>query len=220
MKPTFQILIVPDSGPEEVLLCDGTLREAPYFSSMATQYPVGRGRQVSDHIQSMPFTLSVDLLVTETPNRALASGEIANFSITESTQKQGGETATFIGPSRTLEPFERARNLVSRLNILRLTGQLVTVTTALGQYARMAVLTVQAPLEGGNQSVVVTADFQQISIADSQVTADVEIPRLRNRTNAGTQNGTADNAPSSAAPQAADQALLDATLGFIQSVGF
>jgi hypothetical protein len=210
MKPTFQILIIPDAGPEEVLLCDGTLREAPYFSSMATQYPVGRGRQITDHIQEMPLTLSVDLLVTETPNRAWASGEVTDFSIVESSQKQGGNTATFLGPSRTLAPFERARNLVSRLNILRLTGQLVTVTTAIGQYERMAVLTINPPVEGGNQSVVVTVDFQQITIADSQVTADVDVPRLRRRTNGGQDNGATDDAPSSAAPQEADTSVLTA----------
>ena len=207
-KPHFRILVIPDSGAEEIIECDGTLREAPSYSSMASQYPVGRGSVTTDHIQENPLNLIVDLFVTETPLRALENEQIDDFSIDDQTSKVGGGDALFFGPNRTLAPFERSRALVDRLNALRLSGQLVTVTTALGQHGNMAIIAIGAPIEGSDHSVVITVDFQQIRIADSAVTADVEIPRLRSRTNGGTQNGGSN--ASSPAPEEPSRDMLGA----------
>lgn len=192
----FRILIPAqvDGERDRVLEVDGTVREAPTEQSTPTQYPVGAGRTLSDHVQHLPGTLSVDILVTETPTRELEEPLAADHTIVATTRRFGETEATGFGSSRALRPRERARTLYESLDALRREARFLSVTTAIKHYGRMVITGITAPVEGPRGDLVISVEFQEISIAESRLeTAQVvAVPRLRRRESAGSQSASED----------------------------
>lgn len=214
-RPVFQIVIIPDdaSQPEELIFVDGTLRESHALSSILSEYPVGRGAVTTDHSQSQPRRFTADLYVSETPLRALERELVTDFDVREDVRNYGGQDARTIGPSRTLAAFERARALFDRLDQLRESGALMTLTTAMGQMPDAAITRIDVTHESSESASVIAVEWQQITIADSEETLDVEVPRLRRARDAGQQNGTAETTPDGNAAEAEDvvpRSTLDA----------
>lgn len=206
-RPRFQILIVPETGEEEIIFVDGTLREVHTESSIASMFPVGRGRDTTDHLQDQPSSLSVEIIVTESPLRALEVEQVSDYDVTESSLSFRDQDVENIGPTRALSAFERSRALFERLDALRKEGALLTVTTALRQSGSMAITGISAPVEGSQQSVTFAVDFLQIRIADSEETLDVEVPRLNREEDAGNENGTDEGTEAEVVPRSGLQAL-------------
>jgi hypothetical protein len=194
MPAVFQILIAAETEGEQdrILLVDGTLRESPSVQSTPTRYPVGAGRTMSDHIQHQPADLSVDIIVTETPNRELDDPLAFDHSIVTHVNRVGDQDAMTFGSSRALRPFERARTLFESLDQIRLSSRFLTVTTALKYYGRMVMTSLEAPVDGPQQSVIISVGFQEIDVAESRLetAAIVTSPRLRRTDQNGTQNGS------------------------------
>lgn len=187
----FRILIAAEFDGEEdrILEVDGTVRESPTEQSTPTQYPVGAGRTLTDHVQTLPSLLSVDIYVTETPIRELDPPLAFDYQIVPTTRQFGDRTATAFGPSRTLAPFERARTLYESLDQIRREARFLSVTTAIKHYGQMVITGINAPVDGPSGGLVISVDFQEVAIAESRLeTATVvAVPRLRPREQAGAQ---------------------------------
>jgi hypothetical protein len=209
---SFQILIdaQDETDTERLLLVDGTAREAYSDTSVPTQYPVGAGRVITDHVQATPSILTVDILCTDTPRQELAEPLAFDHSIVVDTT-DGIESR---GPSRALEPRERARVLYQSLDQIRREARLLTITTALRQYDQMIITRLDPTVESSARMILIPIEFQRIEIARSEVVTAVVVrqPRLRAPVDSGGQNGEeiAANTPRRTALQAAQDFLASA----------
>ena len=150
-----------------VFLIDASIRESHTFASELTAHPVEEGADVTDHVRTLPITLTIDGIVSDTPIGA-AAVQRANES------PLGGE-------------FLPSRDALAYLRGVRLQREPVTVETSLSTYENMVLTSLQVPQDARTgDSLRFTASFQQIEIVRTErAPVAVATPRAQSKRNRG-----------------------------------
>ena len=144
---------------------DLAVSETHGFDSEATEHPVERGADITDHVRAKPITLELECIVSDTPLAKLASDAT----------RQGS----------TL-PSE---NAYAHLLAIRDAQQPVTVETSLGSFASMALISLSVPRASDKSGgLFFSVSFQQVRIVENKrTTVRVAIPIAKRSTSYGTK---------------------------------
>lgn len=190
-KDKFQILIVPEGGPTELILADGALSETHGDATEYSQFPVGRGGFITDHRLQLPAELSVDLFFTDTPSRTPETNVPSGFAIeTQIIDTPAGRVGSQ-GPNQKLE---RGRIVYERLLELQREGVLLTLLTSRRAYTNMVIVNLEVPVQGSERSTEFLIDFRQIEYANTSTTEIVVVPEptLQAKKDGGNKDGKED----------------------------
>lgn len=144
---------------------DLAVTEMHGFESEATEHPVEKGADVTDHVRAKPITIALECIVSDTPLAKIASDAT----------RQGS----------TLPSADAYAHLLA----IRNARQPVTVETSLGSFASMALISLSVPRENAKSGgLFFSASFQQITIVENKrTTVRVAIPIAKRTTNYGTK---------------------------------
>lgn len=184
-------------GEVRVVVFDATVRENHGVSAVATEHPVARGANISDHVRPERRRLSAECHVTNTPLRSPnvdgASGEISALELSTTRRqfsryakaKSGGgvdlaeteETAQTVQANvlQFSTDFDRVQTVYDLLDLLCTTGTEITVVTSLRQYDSMVIVDVGAPRDAGSRNAVLfTLEMVEISFAEMELVGTPE----------------------------------------------
>lgn len=152
---------------------DVALREDHDLPAEATDHPVERGGDITDHVRVRPVTITVEGIVSDYP-----VGQLAD----ERGIREGGGRSVVL-------PSEEAR---AHLEGIRAERRLVTVETSKGAFDRMAMVGLSFPVAPGDgDHLRFTATFRQVEIVtNGRTTIIVAVPRAARKTKRGSKLAT------------------------------
>lgn len=125
---------------------DVAVTEEHSFENEVTDHPVEKGSSIADHVRPKPNTVTVEGLVSDTP-----LSDVSQF-----------RTAFSDGSIPSREAF-------ARLDDLRTSRQIVTVTTSLRDYDNMVVQSISVPRDAKTGNALrFKAIFKQIRVVDTE----------------------------------------------------
>lgn len=130
---------------------DATMSESHTYSANVTSHPVENGTDITDHVQILPFELTLSGIVTNTP----------------------------IQPQEfDFDQANRVQNLYDELTLLFEERSFLTVVTGLQRYENMILTSIDVPRQGpGRQSIIPSLSFIQINTVDTAFVSTASIPR-------------------------------------------
>lgn len=187
-----QFFIGTESGAEEVISFDATVRENHQDGAIAAQYPVEREVSGTDHVQPVPGFLTLDVAVSNVPLQAPPGGFPDGVTLSQQrVRNDDGSTAEVLTASGEIS---RVESVYERLLELMRDGTQLRVVTSRRDYGRMVLVRVDAPVDafsGDGQDLRI--DMQQILTgrAESrQVTVRTASARGKPPADAGSQGKT------------------------------
>ena len=136
----------------DVLLFDSTIREAPSFQIAITENPVETGVSMADHAYAKPDTLTLEVVVSDTPLLADNQGTPA----IQLAQSQG---LAFMGPNE-----RRSVNAWAAIQLAAKSFTVLTVQIGLGSYPNMMIE------QGSAEQTVDSAGIMRATLQLHQVT--------------------------------------------------
>ena len=136
----------------DVLLFDSTIREAPSFSIAITENPVETGVSMADHAYAKPDTLTLEVVVSDTPLLSDGQGTPA----IQLAQSQG---LAFMGPNE-----RRSVNAWAAIQLAAKSFTVLTVQIGLGSYPNMMLE------QGSAEQTVDSAGIMRATLQLHQVT--------------------------------------------------
>lgn len=167
---------------------DATIREDYSPALAATEHPIADGSPISDHVQRLPLSLSVECLMTESP-------------YIDATQNQIRTAQIPVGTARVLAALDFLRSCEGEL--------LEVVSVRLGTFRSMVLLRYPHSVDRVRR-LGFLLDFRQVTIGTAQsVTIPPARPRSEVQVGAPTEQDVGDQAatqrrPSDRANQAAE----------------
>lgn len=156
----------------------------------ATEHPVERGSNVTDHARPKPAQLTLDCVVSDTPlSRAQARREVLL-----------PDGSSFTSESEVEEQAGRADEAYQKLLAIKDAGTLVTVNTRRRTYENMLIVKLGVPEDAGTgHALKFTIDLRELRIVQSKVSRVVvtKEPRGQGRKGLGKQVPSAKGAAES-----------------------
>ncbi len=134
------------------LVVDAFLKETHTFSSEVTEHPIESGITVVDHVNSKPFCLSIDGIISNTPMSLV--GLTAFDSMTRYFEGENNDFA--------LIAFEKIEDLFMK-------REPITIATSLKTYHKMVLESLSVERGGGaHESLHFTCSAKQIRLAHQE----------------------------------------------------
>ena len=199
----FEIVIAETN---ELIIVDAALRETHADAALFTQFPVGKGSNITDHKQNAPAFLSADLLITDSPVDTPESNVDSGFRIEPqrvSVRLQSSNPLFPISTSASIDTkgpnslLQRGKEVYTRLQEVIRDGLLLSITTSRRVYENMVLTRLEVPVDNSERATIISCDFQQITFAESE-TAEVEVveePNLKKEKNKGAQPAVEETSP-------------------------
>lgn len=163
---------------------DATMNEAHSLVSHATQNPVEDGSVISDHVLHEPPEFSCSVMTSQQPIATTFFGD----GSTRPRQLNDGSNVIAFGVDR---PADLIREMLDRLDALRLAAASMTILTSHREYDGMRLLRIDLPKEeGGKGAGKFTLSFSQLQIVKTSIVAapQPKEPRGQGKLNKGTTN--------------------------------
>jgi len=146
---------------------DAAIRIAPRMNVEATQHPVERGADVTDHLRPLPDEVTIEGIVSNTP--------INRTQQTRAVEFVGGDFRTEFQTSASGEQAFAvpgyAEEALAKLRDIRAKGELITIVTARHVWENMALIELEAPEDATTGDALrFTATFREIVLVDNKVT--------------------------------------------------
>jgi len=145
------------------------------FDSEVTDHPVEIGADVTDNIQAKPITVTIDCIVSDTPIGSVAAARNS------------------LDPDQSF--FVPSSDCYAHMIAVRDAKQPVSVTTSLGTFANMAMVSMSVPRNAQNgESLRFKVTFKQIKfVTNSRTTIRVAVPRAAAKKDLGNKATTPNN---------------------------
>lgn len=196
-----QILwVAPPSRDTQLITLDASVEEKHSFVTAVTDHPVEKGLNVSDHLRPEPIILQIEGVISNHPVFLLKD----NSDGARETQVQVKGASPTIGsvfgrpvpivgalvsgiplplPTPTgvvkgFDPeFDRVKNVLEQLLLIRTKGYLVSVVTTLKDYTQMAITSFDVPRNAAlGNSLRFTMQLKEIRFGSSRDLPAPEIP--------------------------------------------
>jgi hypothetical protein len=155
--------------PDDILLVyfDGTERESHTSPLSVPDHPLDTGRFVQDHTLIRPETISVDLLVTESPLWAVLPADIDKGVSDSDAADYAPQTMS--GPSRPLEVLDMLK---------RMRGRLVTVhSPRYGKLESYQLVSILSRITGAKRNMTFALSLKHVRFANAEEILLPIIPR-------------------------------------------
>jgi hypothetical protein len=187
-----EIFYIRGSVPDFITV-DATLRENHAGSASATEHPVERGVDLTDHVHNDRDRLSAEVHISNTPIVSPeddgAFGAVSPVSVETQRRRlvrgaKSDEDAEYELETGTINAnvlqfptdFDRVRSVYEKFLRVKKEALTLTITTPLRVYENMLLIDVSAPRDATTgDAITLTLEFVQISFADSE-TVDEPVP--------------------------------------------
>jgi hypothetical protein len=140
------------------LMVDAFINEKHMFSSEITEHPIESGSVIGDHIYHLPFSLSIDGIISNTPMNLIG---LTAFDSAKRFLEESSNDFAHIA-------FEKIEELFRK-------REPITISTSLKTYHNMVLESLHVERGNGNaESLHFTASARQIGIVQQQ---KIEIPK-------------------------------------------
>lgn len=174
---------------------DVVTTETHTFANVVTDQPVERGANVSDHVRATPDTVTLDVVVTNTPLDGAPNmlgtarrGDVVPTALElpppplppgllfggigaalSAGLRQPPKVQTF----RAFSEFDSVAEIYATIKQLRDVGQLVSVISPLNDFDNMVITSVTVPRTAADSSaLLMTIEFKQIRIVETRQTTE------------------------------------------------
>jgi hypothetical protein len=156
---------------------DAAIRQTHNETADITSHQVETGLPATDNIRPLPFKITIEGMVTNTPVVPASTqmrGATGRFQSTDITvQQPGGKTTTRQMQALVFSAeFDRVRDVYSDLVDAKNAGALFTVDTTLKHYENMAISSINLPVDAqSGSSITFTIEMQEVRIVETQTVA-------------------------------------------------
>lgn len=203
------IVFASEEGVQTLLRADATIREQASENAVVTSRPVEKGTDITDHVRVLSSSISLDLLITDTPINAPTGvgADSASAFITRPVPVNG----TNVNVTGATGPVERVNKCYQQLKDWQRDRVPLRVAMSFQGYDNMIItrLDVVRTVQSGD-SLLCVVDMQQINTVSSELATitRVEVPRARKRKEKGKQDTTVADARRQAQLLQARQSIL------------
>ncbi len=175
------------------VVMDATLNETHTSTAQVTDHPVEDGSAISDHIIQRPDEIDIVGIVSNTPIEIIE--RIGNILA-------GGVSGPAGAASAAFDPH-RAEDAYEALLELKTTGALITITTGLRTYEKMAITRVAVSKDAATgDAVPLSISAREVrTVEGAAVEIDPAVLRAKPKTNRGRQTPAPADAVTSTAAE-------------------
>jgi hypothetical protein len=185
------IVYRPDGTSIDALRLDAALRETHTHEAEATEHPVEKGANITDHIRQKPDGLTIEGVFTNT--------QLSEDGVTRAIETGGVifETTVLADEESRAGAVGYAEACYRKLVEAKEAGKLVSVVTGLRSYDNMAITSITVPRDATiGDAVQFTIVLKQIIIVSTRLTkVDVREPKPKGKTKLGRQAAGAASEP-------------------------